>query len=102
MSEAEERKALHDKILREFAARGMVVEGGWRSLMVMWGLTGAPEVQKMEMRRAFYAGAQHVFGSIMGLMGPGQEPTEREEKVLSDIHNELDKFAKEMVAHKNQ
>lgn len=97
------KKAIHDKILREWADKGKVIEGGWRGLCAIWNLTGAPEVQKMEMRRAFYAGAQHTFGSIMGLMGPNQEePSDREMKVLDDIHKELDAFAAEMAALKDQ
>lgn len=92
-------KELHDQILREFAAKGKVVEGGWRGLSVMWHLNTASVVQQQEMRKAFYAGAQHVFGSIMGLLDPGQgEPTDREMKVLDDIHKELDAFAAEMKA----
>lgn len=96
-------KQLHDQILKEWAAKGMVVEGGWRGLSMMWGLGGAPVVQQQEMRKAFYAGAQHVFGSIMGLLDPGQgEPTDREMKVLDDIHKELDTFAAAISAVKNQ
>lgn len=96
-------KALHDQILREFAAKGKVIEGGWRGLENIWGLIGSPPVQRSEMRKAFYAGAQHVFSSIMGLLDPGlDEPTEREMKVLDDIHKELDAFAVEMKAQAKQ
>lgn len=95
-------KERYEKILNSWADQGRVVEGGWRGLSAIWGLDTAPEVQKMEMRKAYYAGAQHVFGSIMGLMGPsGEEPSEREMKVLDDIHKELDAFAAEMAAIKD-
>lgn len=96
-------KERYEKILNSWADQGRVVEGGWRGLCAIWNLDGAPEVQKMEMRKAYYAGAQHVFGSIMGLMGRDQEePSEREMKVLDDIHKELDAFAAEMAALKDQ
>ena len=100
---SDERQERYQKILKTWADQGRVVEGGWQGLSTIWELDKGSELQRSEMRKAFYAGAQHVFASIMGLMGPEQEePSEREEKVLSDIHKELDKFAAEMAAIKDQ
>ena len=95
--EQRKRKELHDQILKDWAQKGMVIRGGWEGLKFIvgknWGAT-----QESEMQKAFYTGAQHVFSSIMGLMGQdAEEPSEREMKVLSDIDAELKAYLEKMV-----
>lgn len=41
------------------------------------------------MRKAFFAGAQHLYASIMSFLEPGQEPTEKDEKRMEAIDKEL-------------
>lgn len=90
-----------DKLLLELSKRGQVVEGGWMAYVIL-SLSGCSELQKSEMRKAYFFGAQHVFASIMRLLEPGTEPTDNDLKVVGDIHDELAKFVEEIKAQPNQ
>lgn len=58
----------------------------------------APEVQIDEMRLAFFAGAQHLFASIMSVLSPDAEPTESDLANMTAISEELDEFLIEFKA----
>jgi hypothetical protein len=47
------------------------------------------------MRGAFFAGAQHLFASIMVIMDPGAEPTAADLARMSQIHEELERFVRD-------
>lgn len=87
---------LADAILKDWANRGKIIEGGWEALVVVSGLVNAPEQQIREMRRAYMMGAQHLFSSIMSVLDPGSEPTEQDAKRLSMIHDELEAFRRSL------
>lgn len=53
----------------------------------------APTTQKIEMRRAFYAGANGLFATILNLLEPGAEATDADLAMLDDIQNEFIEFA---------
>lgn len=55
-------------------------------------------VQLDEMRKAFFAGAQHLFASIMGILEPGAEPTEKDLVRMDHIDKELREFVSKMKA----
>jgi hypothetical protein len=74
---------------------GQVVELGFASLLLAaygdsWQTM--PRGQIDQLRDAFFAGAQHLFGSIMGMLDPGSEPTERDLRRMDLISHELDAF----------
>lgn len=71
---------------------GKLVEAGWLSyrILVMPAEVGA--VQLDETRKAFFAGAHHLFGSIMTILEPDAEPTEADMRRMDLIHQELQKF----------
>jgi hypothetical protein len=50
-------------------------------------------VQKQEMRRAFYTGAQAILWAIIGAFSPESEPTAEDLKVMEDVDQELRDFA---------
>jgi hypothetical protein len=52
----------------------------------------ASQLQRREMRRAFYAGAQTLFALIMGGLTPGPEPQPIDLVNLSMLIAELDEF----------
>jgi len=54
----------------------------------------APEIQKREMRRAFYAGAQSILFRVIESFAPESEPTDEDLKIIEDLHQELQDFAK--------
>lgn len=49
--------------------------------------------QVIETRRAFYAGAQALYHSIMCGLDPGGEPTDADMERMQGIHDELHEFA---------
>ena len=47
--------------------------------------------------QAFFGGAQHLFGSIMSILDPGHEPTERDMRRMDLIAHELEAFIHEFM-----
>jgi hypothetical protein len=89
------KKALIDSICKKLAERGMLIEAGWISLKMTSILADASQVQLEEMRNAFFAGAQHLFASIMSILEPGSEPTDADLHRITLINDELDAFVQE-------
>jgi hypothetical protein len=81
-----------EKLSRDLVDRGLLIEAGWRALREVAISPAASETQLDEMRNAFFAGAQHLFSSIMGLLEDGTEPTEKDLARMSQIGDELDSF----------
>lgn len=88
------RKLIGD-ITNQLLDEGRLIEAGWMGMRHMAIRPDAPEVQVVEMRLAFFAGAQHLFGSMMGAMSPDAEPTEKDLERLSLIEKELARFVSE-------
>ncbi len=57
----------------------------------------ASVTQKIETRRAFYAGAGCLLSSLVATFGPGTEPTDADVKVLEDVNAELQDFLKHVA-----
>jgi len=91
---SEIRKVI-DEITKMLADTGMIIEAGWISMKIMAVPEDAPPVQIEEMRNAFFAGAQHLFGAIMTMLDPGEEPTEADLSRMDKIKDELDRFLEE-------
>jgi len=53
----------------------------------------AGEVQRIETRRAFYAGAQALLCGLLNMFEPDHGPTEEDLKAMDSIKAELDQFA---------
>ncbi len=51
-------------------------------------------VQRQEMRRAFYAGAQSILFGIIAVFAPETEPTAADLQIMEDLHQELQDFGK--------
>lgn len=58
----------------------------------------ASQMQRKEMRRAFYAGAQSVLHLIFTQLTPGLEPMDADMALMQSIHDELDAFAERIKA----
>ena len=78
---------------RRLADQGKLVEAGWMGYRVLTVPKDASEIQVTETRRAFFAGATHLFFSLMAVMDPAAEPTEADEDKMEKIHHELTAFA---------
>jgi hypothetical protein len=77
---------------REFVDKGLLIEAGWMSFRAAAISMNAPDDQLREMRLAFFAGAQHLFGSMMTILDPDAEPTEDDLKRMENINTELNNF----------
>ena len=80
------------KLTKLLTDQGKIIEAGWVSYLRFVMPASASAVQIEETRRGFYAGAQHLFGSIMTVLDPGAEPTENDLKRFDYIHAELEAF----------
>jgi len=93
-----ELDAATQALTRKLADQGRLIEAGWVALRAMAVPKDAPQVQLDEMRQAFFAGAQHLFGSIMTIMEEGAEPTEKDLERVEQINEELSGFIEEFEA----
>jgi hypothetical protein len=57
-------------------------------------------VQRQEMRRAFYAGAESILFRVIQSFAPEAEPTEADLMLMSDVNQELIDFAAAVKAGK--
>lgn len=87
------------QVSRELMDKGLLIEAGFASLMIMAypNQTVGPQ-QRADLRRFFFAGAQHLFGSIMGGLDDGTEETEDDMRRMDLINKELQTFINEEMA----
>lgn len=88
-------KAFLERLSRELTDQGKLIEAGWVGLRIAAIPLDASATQLDEMRNAFFAGAQHLFGSIMTVMDPDALPTEKDVERISSIARELRGFIAE-------
>jgi hypothetical protein len=74
---------------------GQLMEAGWLGFRYAAIPANAPTIQIDEMRGAFFAGAQHLFGTILSILDPGAEPTEADLRRMDLIKSELDEFIRQ-------
>ncbi|WP_028164142.1 hypothetical protein [Bradyrhizobium elkanii] len=84
-----------ERLSKELADNGLLIEAGWVGLRLAVLHPNAPKDQLDEMRMAFFAGAQHLFSSIMVIMDSDREPTPADLHKMDLIDQELRKFARE-------
>ena len=94
MADRNHLERLHD----ELADSGKLIEAGWVGMRLACDLVDAPADQLREMRMAFFAGAQHLFGSIMTILEPGDEPTDKDLARMDLIDKELKTFISDFAA----
>jgi hypothetical protein len=85
-------KAFLERLSRELTDQGKLIEAGWVGLRIAAIPLDAPAIQLEEMRNAFFAGAQHLFSSIMTILDEGEEPTEGDLTRMDKIEKELKGF----------
>ena len=86
-----------DAIAGRFIDRGKIIEMGFAALISQTypGWETMEKQQLDDLRCAFFAGAQHLLGSIMGTLDPGSEPTEQDMRRMDLINHELEAFLEE-------
>lgn len=88
----EELHATVAKLSKAANDAGKLIEVGWLALRVQAVPADASDIQLEEMRNAFFAGAQHLFGSIMSVMDSDREPTANDLRRMDMIDKELREF----------
>lgn len=89
-----DRKHL-ESMTRELMDKGKLLEAGWVGLRLAAIPLDAPAVQLDEMRNAFFAGAQHLFSSMMTGFDADSEPTADDLRRVDLIETELQDFIRD-------
>jgi hypothetical protein len=95
--EKEEKRKIANALLQELSDRGQIIEGGWKGYELLVGLKDAPEVQRIECRKAFFFGAQHLFASVLGMLDSGAKTTNQDLERMTKLDAELKKFIQEIT-----
>jgi hypothetical protein len=93
-------RAIQD-LTRRLTDEGKLIEVGFVTLRAVAMHPEAPADQVKEMRMAFFAGAQHLFGSIMGFLESGDEITDEDMRRMSLVDAELTEFIDEFSKQHN-
>jgi hypothetical protein len=91
-----EIRKIIDAVAKDYADKGLLIEGGWEALKAVSMPPDAPQIQINEMRNAYFAGAQHLFSTIMSILEPGIETTKNDMRRIMLIHEELERFLREL------
>lgn len=86
------------ELSKQLTDHGKIIEGGWLGFRLAVLPDNASPVQVNEMRKAFFAGSLHLFSSIMSILDPGAEPTEKDLQRMDLIHRELMEFEDQLRA----
>lgn len=96
MNQAEIIRAAHDEFVKRLSDEGKLIEVGFMAMRAAIIPITASEGQVSDMRIAFMAGAQHLYGSIMSMMESDREPTDADMRRMSLIASELEAFGVEL------
>lgn len=93
------KRATHadiEALTRHLMDEGKIIEVGFAGFSLAAIPTNAPTVQLGEMRNAFFAGAMHLFSSIITGLDPEHEVTDADERRMENINAELNAFGDEL------
>jgi len=77
--------------------RKLILEG-WNRFRWEVIPSDAPAIQLEECRRAFYAGAVHLFFGLFGIMDlASPNPTEADIQQMQELQHEFTAYAREMA-----
>ena len=100
MGEAKRRQAMSAKEFHELivgVTRGLaddskLIAAGWYGFAKHVMQHDVSDAQRHDMCVAFFAGADHLYSSIMSMLDPGVEETPGDMRRMAAIHDELEKF----------
>jgi hypothetical protein len=84
-------------IEQELIKQGKIIAGGFAGYRMMVMASDAPDVQVLECKMAFFAGAQHLYTTMMRVMDEGEEPTDADLSRMELIHEELQQFVDQIL-----
>jgi len=88
----EELAAFASRLTKELADQGRIVEGGWAGFKVLIYPEDVPQEQLDELRTAFFAGAQHLFASLLMVITDDDKVEEIDLRRMDRVHKELQEF----------
>lgn len=80
------------RLEREMTDKGRLIEAGWIGCRLAALPLDTPARQLEQHREFFFAGAQHLFASIMSILDPGEDPTTADLSRMAKIEGELKEF----------
>jgi hypothetical protein len=89
---------LAERVTRELLDKGKIIAAGWTLFRSYVLPKDAPKIQVQEMEKAFFAGAQHLWGSLMTGLEANKDPTAQDERRMELIDAELEAFAERLKA----
>ena len=92
-----DRESPIEALTKRLADQGLLIESGWQALRLQVIPLNASDVQVTEMRKAFFAGAQHLFASIVGMVDEDLDPTPDDLRRVELVHKELEGFVAELT-----
>lgn len=95
----EDLDELLKNLSQKYADRGQIIEAGWRGFVALFRRPTAPENSGAEevMRFAFYAGAHHLFTSMLAMFPPtGGDVTDDDKRRFDALQEEVSDFAEIM------
>ncbi len=78
------------------AATLKLLDIGWRQYAERILPANAPRVQVWECRRAFYAGAAHLFHELTERVGPDATSEDDGMEMMQGVADEIDAFMKDV------
>lgn len=100
MGEHKRKEAIRkvvDAAMREFNEQGLLIEAGFRAMVVLLYPDGVPGPTH-QLRDAFFAGAQHLFSALTAsVLDEDREPTEADLRRMDLIDSELKEFIVEFT-----
>jgi hypothetical protein len=81
------------EVTKHFVDQGKLVEAGFAAFSYLY-LKNSPPAQIADMRIAYMSGAEHLFNSIMGILDPGEEPTDKDMQRMDLINAEIERWRK--------
>ena len=85
-----------DEVSKKLVDEGKIIEAGFVGYRRFILPADAPKIQIDECRLAFFAGAQHLFSSIISVMDSDREPTDADFRRMDQINAELNLFAESL------
>ena len=76
--------------------REKLIETGWQIVAREALPPNCHPIQLQEMRRAFYAGCQHLFG-VLAAVGDDAVSEDRGVEILAAVGDELQQFSRDLI-----
>lgn len=73
-----------------------LIASAWQSYATRVLPPQASNNQRIETRRAFYAGARAFFSGLMGALDPSPDATDGDVAAIGSMEQELQEFAKDV------